>query len=247
LHSASLLIWGAILFFTKPYILLALLPALSIWFFLHINKGIKEKSVRYVSFGILLAVIGGSVFAFLQFILNSEFIETSQYKAENLAQYAASSQEGYSQAGGSNFNIGTLDGTFNSFATMFPKAVNASLFRPYLWEVNNLVMLISALESITILYLFLFALFKLGFRSFFGKIFSTPILVFMFIYSVFLSGLVAITTTNFGSLVRYKIPVMPFFLCLLIILIGQIPNVHRNRLVSWLLYTRRQRILLNNR
>ena len=241
IHLVSMILWGAILFFIKPYILLSLVPALSLWYFLFVNKNIKEKSVRYASFGVLLAIIGGSVMVLLQFMLKSEFLEVGQYKAENLANYAAYSQEGYSLAGGSNFNIGTLDGTMGSLLKMFPKAINASLFRPYLWEVNNPVMLISAIESVTIFYMFLYALIKIGFRRFFGKIFTTPVLLFMFTYSVFLAGLVAITTTNFGSLVRYKIPGMPFFFCMLVILLSQVPKIHQHPFISKLIFDRKDR------
>lgn len=240
-HTASAIFWGAILFFIKPYILLSLVPALSLWYFLHVNRNIKDKSVRYASFGVLLAIIGGSVVALLQVMLKSEFLEVGQYKAENLATYAATSQEGYNQAGGSNFNIGTLDGTLGSFASMFPKAINASLFRPYLWEVNNPVMLISAIESLTLLYLFLYALFKLGFKKFFGKIFTTPVMLFMFTYSIFLAGIVAITTNNFGSLVRYKIPVMPFFLCMIMVLLSYVPGVEYNKFISKLMFVKKDR------
>ncbi len=241
IYLSGLIAWGALLFFIKPYILLSLVPALSLWYFLHVNKNIKDKSVRYASFGVLLAIIGGSVLALIQFMLKSEFLEVSQYTAENLAQYAATSQEGYNQAGGSVFNIGKLDGSLGSFASMFPKAINASLFRPYLWEVNNPVMLISAVESLVIFYLFMYGLIKTGFKRFFGTIFTTPVMLFMFVYSVFLAGLVAITTNNFGSLVRYKIPVMPFFLCMIVIMLGQLPNIKNNKFIARILFNRTQR------
>ena len=238
LHIASMILWGSILFFTKPYLLLSLVPALSLWFFLQTNKSIKGKSLRYASFGILVVIIGGSVLFLIQFMLKLEFLEMDKYKAENIAGYAASSQEGYNQAGGSVFNIGKLDGTIGSLASMFPKAVNATLFRPYLWEVNGPVMLISAFESLIIFSLFVFALFKLGIKKFFGNIFSSPIMVFMMVYSVFLSGLVAITTINFGSLVRYKIAAMPFFVAMLIILVSQIPGIRHHRLIAKYIFSR---------
>ncbi len=238
LHISSVILWGAILFFTKPYLLLSLVPALSLWFFLQTNKNIKDKGLRFVSFGILLAIVAGSVLFLIQFMLRLDFLELDKYKAENIAGYAASSQEGYNQAGGSVFNIGKLDGTINSLAAMFPKAVNATLFRPYLWEVNGPVMLISALESFIVFAIFIFTLVKLGVGKFFGTIFSSPVMVFMMVYSVFLSGLVAITTINFGSLVRYKIAAMPFFLAMLIILVGQIPGIKRYRLISKYIFSK---------
>jgi hypothetical protein len=238
LHISSMVFWGTVMFFTKPYLVLSLVPALSLWFFLHTNKSIKDKSLRVASFGILLAIIAGSVLYLIQFMLRLDFLELEKYRPENLAQYAASSQEGYNQAGGSVFNIGTLDGSLGSLLSMFPKAVNATLFRPYVWEVNGPVMLISAFESFIIFSLFVFALFKLGLRKFFGTIFSSPVMVFMLVYSVFLSGLVAITTINFGSLVRYKIPLMPFFLAMLIILIAQIPGIKHNKLIAKYIFSK---------
>ncbi|MBC7873449.1 MAG: hypothetical protein H7Y01_05615, partial [Ferruginibacter sp.] len=68
-------------------------------------------------------------------------------------------------------------------------------------------------------------------------IFSSPVLVFMLVYSIFFAGLVAITTNNFGSLVRYKIAVMPFFLALLVILLGHIPR-KRNRLIGKYIFSK---------
>lgn len=242
LNVFSLFFWGMILFFTKPYLLLAMIPGLSLWYFLQVNKKIKDKSLRYASFAILLVVISASVIFIIQFMLSLEFLEMEKYKGENLIQFAASAQELYKEAGGSVFDIGQLDGTFGSFATMFPKAVNASLFRPYLWEVKSPAMLISAVESVMILYMIIFAFVKLKTR-FFKIIFKNPVMVFMMVYSVFLAGLVAITTNNFGSLVRYKIAAMPFFVGMLFLVLSQVPNIKRHPFIGRLMYTRKQRVL----
>jgi hypothetical protein len=125
---------------------------------------------------------------------------------------------------------------------MFRKAVNASLFRPYLWEVKSPAMLISAVESVMILYMIIFAFVKLKTR-FFKIIFKNPVMVFMMVYSVFLAGLVAITTNNFGSLVRYKIAAMPFFVGMLFLVLSQVPNIRRHPFIGRLMFTRKQRVL----
>lgn len=241
LNSISLLLWGTIMFITKPYLLMALIPGLSLWYLIGINRKIKDRSLRMAAFGVLLVIIAGSVFMLIQFMLNVEFLELDKYKGEKLLQFAATAQEGYKEAGGSTFNIGTLDGTLGSFLTMFPQAVNASLFRPYLWEIRSPAMVISGVESIVILYLFLYALIKLRPGNFFRTIFGSPILVFMFVYSIFLAGLMAITTTNFGSLVRYKIAALPFFVTMLFILLDRIPGIRKHKFIGWLLYTKAQR------
>jgi len=232
LHLASVLLWGSILFFTKPYLLLTLTPLLSLWYLLQVNKNIKAKSIRFMTFGITMIVISISVYLLIQFLLSQEFLDLEKYKVENFMTYASQFQEGYRWAGGSNLNIGNLDGSFSSFAGMFPRAVNATLFRPYLWEANNVIMLINAMESLVIFVLFIFILYKLGIRKFFNIIFSSPLLVFLFVYSIFFSGMVAITTTNFGTLSRYKISVMPFFLALLFVLLSHVSNIRYKRFLA---------------
>ena len=61
---------------------------------------------------------------------------------------------------GSGYSLGELDGTFGSMIRLSPQAINVSLFRPYLWEVKNPLMLLSALESFLLLSLCLYIIVK---------------------------------------------------------------------------------------
>src|SRR5690606_34806844 len=97
-------------------------------------------------------------------------------------------------------------------------AVNVTLFRPYLWEVNNMVMLLSALESLATLLLTLWIMFKVGLGNLFKYLISRPIISFCLLFAIAFSFAVGISTYNFGSLVRYKIPMFPFYLAGLFIL-----------------------------
>jgi hypothetical protein len=47
---------------------------------------------------------------------------------------------------------------------------------------------------------------------------SDPLLIFAFVFAIFFSFSVGLTTANFGALVRYKIPSIPFYMSLLMIL-----------------------------
>ena len=93
-----------------------------------------------------------------------------------------------------------------------PVAIFAGLFRPTLLDVRNPVMLISALENTALMIFLLYILFKTGPIAFARYIFSKPMILFSFIFAMFFSFAVGLTTSNFGSLVRYKIPALPFFL-----------------------------------
>ena len=99
-----------------------------------------------------------------------------------------------------------------------PSAINAALFRPYIWETYNLTMFMSGIENFFLLIFTIYLVFKLKVYNLFRLMFRHRILFFTVYFSIFFSFSVGLTTSNFGSLVRYKIPAIPFFLISLIII-----------------------------
>lgn len=87
-------------------------------------------------------------------------------------------------------------------------------------------MLISGLENFILLLLTIFLLFKLKFVRFFQFIFSDPILIFSLLFTVFFMFAVGMASANFGALVRYKIPAMPFFVASMFIILHKY-NVYK--------------------
>ena len=73
-------------------------------------------------------------------------------------------------------------------------------------------MVISVVENIILLFFTAVLLLRLSPFKFFKEIFTDPFLVFAFIFSIFFAFGVGIASTNFGALVRYKIPLIPFLL-----------------------------------
>jgi hypothetical protein len=61
------------------------------------------------------------------------------------------------------------------------------------------------------------------FRAF-GIILSDPILLSSFIYVILFAGLIALSTNNFGTLVRYKLPCMPFWSLVLFITLAKLKD-----------------------
>jgi hypothetical protein len=111
----------------------------------------------------------------------------------------------------------------------FPPAVWVTLYRPYLWESHNIVMLLSALESLALLVFSIYVVYVLGISKALQKVFSTPVLTFCFLFSIIFAFAVGVTTYNFGTLVRYKIPFYPYFVTGLFILLSysKRPKKHR--------------------
>ncbi|MDX2306185.1 MAG: hypothetical protein NW226_25475 [Microscillaceae bacterium] len=113
----------------------------------------------------------------------------------------------------------TLSPTWISFVYNTPQALFSALFRPFLWETggNKLKMLI-ALENFCILFLCVFASIILVKRLASGKKIRTQEFLLIFatlLYISILYTLLAFSSPNFGSLIRYKIAAAPFLIYLI--------------------------------
>jgi hypothetical protein len=128
---------------------------------------------------------------------------------------------------GSSFDIGSFEPTVAGILSKMPAAINAALFRPYLWETYNLTMLMSGIENLVLLIFTIYLLIKLRFYNLFRLMFRHRILFFTVYFSVFFAFSVGLTTSNFGSLVRYKIPAIPFFLISLLIISSTYKDLKR--------------------
>jgi hypothetical protein len=102
---------------------------------------------------------------------------------------------------------------------MAPAAIVATLFRPYLWESKKLSTLLSSLESLTLMIFAAYVFFRAGPVTFFTSIVRDPMVMFCFFFSVLFALFVGATTLNFGTLVRYKIPCMPFFVIAMVLIL----------------------------
>ncbi|MEQ9656822.1 MAG: hypothetical protein RLO00_01755, partial [Fulvivirga sp.] len=146
-----------------------------------------------------------------------------RYAIENLAEtvqitaYDIRYGWGARYGEGSGYTLGELDGTFYSMLKLMPDAINVSLFRPYLWEVSNPFMLLAALESLAVLILTIIVLIRTRVVGVF-KPMPIPIVIFCLVFSIVFAFAVGVSTFNFGTLMRYKIPLMPYFLSALILL-----------------------------
>lgn len=203
-------------FSVKKYIVLSFLPPAMFWIFMENNNKIKNKGLRmalkpiFAALGILIAYIGGTTLTAGDEKYDLENIaETTKINSEYLSEYVAS---------GSAYNIGQFDGTLGSMIQVAPQAINIAIFRPYIWEVSNPFMLLSALEASFLLYLTILIILKVGVIKSFSMASSMPIVTFCLIFSLIFAFGVGTNSGNFGTLVRYKIPLMPFFLCALYIM-----------------------------
>lgn len=200
-------IW--VLFSVKKYILLCFMPAAILWVYANRLARIRSKVLKVLitPFAALLLIASG----YYSIILIGE--DDSRYSLNRLALTARITAYDigfYSgRDAGSGYSLGELDGTFKGMMSKAPEAINVSLFRPYIWEVRNPLMFLSAFESLVLIVLTVYAI--VSKRLLFFRALGDPTVIFCLAFSLTFAFAVGVSTFNFGTLARYKIPLLPFY------------------------------------
>lgn len=221
--AVVILLAGMVIFSVKAYVIMALAPALVIWIVLNTKDKIKNKLIRaiIVPFLIAISIVG------MAFSLEVLGRYQSKYALDNFFNQAYSMQTWHYQEGantsdnhgrGSSYTLGEYEPTVTGTLKKFPAAVNVTLFRPYFWEVKNVAMVASAVESFAMLLFALFIFIGLGFFRVIKLLGKDSFLLMSFTFAIFFAFAVGFTSYNFGALARYKIPCVPFFVASLLIL-----------------------------
>ena len=205
----------------KPYIILSVIPALLFFFLSLTTRKIKNLVVKFVVLPLVVLVVSGfSVYAIVKI---GDFFP--QYSTEKVLETAQKYQLHHYAGGnvnaegaGSGYSLGDYEASFTGVLSQVPLAINVTLFRPYLWEIRNPGMIISAFESLIFLVLSVIILFKSGFVRSFKLIRSHEFLTFSAVFFLFFAFAVGFSSYNFGALARYKIPCLPFFIFVLLYL-----------------------------
>jgi len=203
----------------KPYLFIAFAGGALAWYSVGRIQKIENKVARVTLFPLISAIVFSSGIFFYQ--RYGSALGQHYSSVDVMLEQAVVIQDDLKKDyyGGNTFDIGTFDASISGVLGKMPQAITAGLFRPFLWEVRSPFMLLSAIENILFLMVVLYLLLNVGVFRLIRDIFSKPnIILFCFIFSISLSFIVGLTTANFGSLVRYKIPAVPFFMSMLIIM-----------------------------
>ena len=208
-----------IIYEIKIYILLCYIPALLIWLYVLYMSRVRNLILKIMVLPVSIVILVGSGYIAVRKIGE----ENRRYNLTKLSQTAEATARWLSYVSireeGSAYSLGDFDYSTKGIIKKAIPAIWVTLFRPYVWEVKNPVMALSALESLILFLFFLFVFFVALRRGKIHKVFNHPVITFCLFYTIAFSFAVGISTYNFGSLVRYKIPMMPFFLIGLFILL----------------------------
>lgn len=199
----------------KPYTLIGFGAGAAAWVFLDGARQAERRRTRTLTMPRLLL---GAGFAAIIVIIVGEIFP--RFAPENLGQEAARMQslvEG--SEGASDYAIGDAERTTLTGQLVFaPIAIATSLFRPLIFEARNAQMAVNALETTTLTVLVFAVIFRLGAARTVRAIMASPALTFCAVYTLVLAVGVGLATTNLGTLSRYRMPFMPFYAALVLVL-----------------------------
>jgi 4-amino-4-deoxy-L-arabinose transferase-like glycosyltransferase len=206
-----------LIYSVKPYIVICFFPAMLLFLFFSTTGKIKSTIIKMVFAPLMIVFLSLSGYFMVDFMGKKEekyaldnIAETARVTAYDIRYYTG-------KDAGSGYSLGELDGSFLSLVKLAPQAVNVSLFRPYIWEVRNPLMLLSALESLVFFLLTIYAVILVIQKKIMLP--DKSLFIFLLTFSVLFAFAVGVSTYNFGTLSRYKIPMMPFYLTAIVFLL----------------------------
>ncbi|MBP7497497.1 MAG: hypothetical protein KA792_07540 [Bacteroidales bacterium] len=212
-----------LLFFIKFYILLTLIP-LILSYFITLKAGKKYTEIIYFS---VLTIFGLIAFNIHYIFPGYNFLEILVNKQKdfiNLAIYMNS---------GSLIESSFLKADFISLLYNCPKAFLTTLFRPFLFESFSPFYLLAGFENFLLIILGLSSIFFIKIKEI-----NRNILYFSLFFVLITFTLTGLITPVLGSIVRYKIPALPY----LVVLFGSLININKISAIKNLTFKQKDKV-----
>lgn len=190
---------------TKEYIFIAVLPITLAAIISNIMHG--KPWICYSS---------SLLFFFLFCILISEFTSFNFWNIIQKKQAAFINVSTLNNAK-SQFTVTPLEPKLISILKNSPQAIINTLFRPFPSELKSPLYFLSFLENVLIWILGIYAIIKANWKM----IFSNSIFWFSVCFVLLLALMIGLTVDNSGSLVRYRMPYLPFLLAIFAFILSQ--------------------------
>jgi len=216
LYNILYIIIGVYLLYSiRSFFLMASLPFLIIWVLSIKFYAIPSFTVKFLLRPIFICLICLSGFMMLKTI-GQTFQELS---FEKLVDKSKGFQSWHAALQGSAYSLGDIDYTAGALVSKIPASLAVTFFRPFLWEANKPIILLSALQSLFFLLTTIYLILKMRVIYFFISFFKSPQAIALMGFSLFYGMVVGFTSYNFGALDRYKIPSLStYMLALLFVL-----------------------------
>lgn len=210
-NAIIIFIAGYLLYVIKVYILISYVPFFLLFLVLKNVNMIKSRVMR------VTLVLGLIFLAITMFTTVMEQLAGTlvTYGGNDVTKNISVYQKAYAEQEdvGSKFSLGVeYDGSVSSLIRIAPAAIIATLYRPFLWESKKISTFLSSIESMVIMFFTLSVFFKARPRGVIKPILKDPTIMYCILFALLFALFVGATTANFGTLVRYKIPCIPFYI-----------------------------------
>lgn len=211
LYLVTCLISLFILFKVKVYLFAILLLSLALSYVFK-----RSTDSKYRIFKILTLLLISTVFLFSYQAIKAQFDISSADEALKKAAIIQKAQEHATTAfDGSGYQLGYVSDNWLKNSTIFLNATWTSIYRPFIWEAKKIVLIPAAIENLILLLLTITLIFRNKLKIFNG-IRNDYFLLFMLIVSLCTFLVIGTISFNYGTLMRYRIPVLPFFVFILL-------------------------------
>ena len=218
------LVTGAIIIlFTKFYVLACMIPPLLAFALFKRDISVSTIFMKYITINLTVLLLAFNIHYLVPGVNLQQMLMNKQTNAIKEAVYFKA---------GSRIEMEQIDG---SIASIFKSAVfgiRNVIFRPYLWESGNVMMLAGALENVFVLTIMMLCIWFSSKKS----MEHLNLFLFLLNFALLYFAIAGMATPVLGNLVRYKTPMLPIFLFAFILLL--------NREIRWhkLNFIRKQRV-----
>ena len=193
-----------LLIFTKLYVIISIFPGLIAWYWA------RKDSAKKIILKFLLCY---SVYLFIGFNIGAlskkyDVADIIFYKQKNFYEFARLA------AAKSVIQIPAIEPNSWSLLINSPGAILRVLTRPSIFDSHAPLILLAAAENLLILFIILFCLIKAK-RN--GNV-NLPIFWFSIFFFLSMYALIGLITPVLGAIVRYKVPVLPFLMFIMLAL-----------------------------
>jgi hypothetical protein len=216
LAAAVLGVCGTVVALLKAYVLMSVAGAAMLWIvWARVLKSRGSVAVKPIYLGLAIVMgMFGVTFAdnFLRKSSSGGWVESMAYQRRVSAN----------EAGGSNFYLEDpnteVDAPISlaSQLALTPIALVTALFRPFVFEARNVMQFLNSLETAWLLWLFVRVIRRNGAAGTVARVTASPVLMFCLAFTVALAIGTGLSTANLGALSRYRAPMIPFFVVLLL-------------------------------
>lgn len=205
----------------KPYVLLTLVIAGSIWILwariLRTRGSVVVKPV-YLGLSAALVLGGFTVVSTLAPSMSPDAISERMTFQRRVSALDAGRSSFYLEGPGADPDATDSSRSLTSQLAIAPLALVTALFRPAIFEARRAMQFLNAIEMTWMTLLFIQLLRRNTVAGLVRRITASPTLMFCLAFALALALGTGLSTANLGTLSRYRAPMMPFFLLLLLVL-----------------------------